>query len=227
MVNAFQIVGGVLVAGGAGIFVYLGIDELKRRRAKKGTIIQPVQQTTAIQPQKIIIAPTVSIQNQQAIEQLNQMIARTLDWWNYFLGCDEVMKYIQKFDLGNPNAFRMPPLIPLNPALRQSLLNLKVPQQIVDYIERIRPFIAGHLCVLLSVRDALRQGQPIPLNLVADRNLNFGKQIANAQRQLMPYLKMVNLNMLLQQGLWKKVDATKQYLIDPRVTVDLMLRQKA
>lgn len=225
MVNAFQIVGGVLVAGGAGIFVYLGIDELKRRMASRGTIMQPVQQTITIQPQRIITAPVISPENQQAIEQLNQMITRTLDWWNYFLGSDEIMRYIQKFDLANPNAFRMPPVIPLNPTLRQSLT--QIPLQIIDYIERMRPFIAGHLCVLLSVRDSLRQGQPIPLNLVADRNMNFGKQVANAQRQLTPYMRIINLNQLQQQGLWKRIDATKQFMLDQRVTVDLLLRQKA
>ena len=223
MVNAFQIAGGVLIAGGAGIFVYLGIEELKRRTRLRGTTL--TQQTAYPQPQRIITASTISTETQENIQKIDQIVVRTLDWWNYLFGGTEVIQYIQKIDLRNTSAFRLQLAIPLSNQLKLSLQS-QVPQQVIDYIERIRPYIVGHLSLLLSLKDSLRQGIKVDFKPIEERNIAFGKQMAEIQRRLTPVIKNVNFMNLQRQGVWNRLENVKQYLTDPKVTVDRVLMQK-
>jgi len=144
-----------------------------------------------------------------ARKEISIQLHNTLNDWTYFLGSEEIIKYLEPGDLKKPQ--NPIPAIPFPDHLKP----MGIPS-----IEHARAHVVNQLNFLLSIRSHLNQGQLFTPEQIRTYGPKYQAQIDIFKEKLQSKIDILDRSELENQGLIEDTEILKRYIVQDKFTLD-------
>ncbi len=160
-------------------------------------------------------------ERQDFLESLDYMIGKTISDWNILFGSDEILDHVNQIDLREVGKLRCSTRIELDGRLKKVLVReAKFPKENLDLIERVRPVIARHLNILLSIREHTKKGGFVSMNETHMKNDEFREYIERVEKKVVD--SRINMGNLEARDLWQDLQVIKSVIRADRASINFL-----